>query len=62
MTLHLHENSASIATFSKKQKCVTLSSTEAEYVAICESFKQISWCRMFLEEIGFKQDETNKCL
>jgi hypothetical protein len=58
MTLHLHENSASIATFSKKQKCVTLSSTEAEYVAICESFKQINWCRMFLEEIGLKQDET----
>jgi hypothetical protein len=55
ISVHLHEGSASICSSSKKQKCVTLSSTEAEYVGVCDSFKIISWCRMFLEEIGFKQ-------
>ena len=40
------------------QRCVTLSSTEAEYVALSESAKIIVWLRRVLLEIGIKQDTT----
>jgi hypothetical protein len=41
---------------SKKAKVTALSSTEAEYVAICEAARDIIWIRRLLEEIGFKQE------
>ena len=36
---------------SKKQTTVALSSTEAEYMAICEVTKEIMWMKMILEEL-----------
>ena len=40
------------------QKGVTLSSTEAEYVALSESSKVIVWLRRVLEELGIAQETT----
>jgi hypothetical protein len=37
---------------STRQHCVTLSSTEAEYVALTEAAKEALWLRLFMEEIG----------
>jgi transposase InsO family protein len=39
---------------SKKQTTVALSSTEAEYMAICDITKEIMWIKMILEELNFK--------
>ncbi|XP_069151999.1 uncharacterized protein [Solanum lycopersicum] len=39
------------------QKCVSLLSTEAEYVAIAEAEKEIIWLIDYLEELGKKQSE-----
>ena len=42
---------------SRLQKCVSLSSTEAEYVAIAEVGKEMIWLADYLEELGNKQSE-----
>jgi hypothetical protein len=47
--------SASIATKSKKAKCMAISSTEAEYLALCEGAKLIAWARQLLDELGYPQ-------
>ena len=39
----------------KLQKCVALSTTEAEYIAITEDCKEALWMRKFLEKLGWKQ-------
>ena len=36
---------------SKKQKIVTLSTTEAEFVAACEATKEIIWARRLMSEL-----------
>ncbi|GJU00760.1 hypothetical protein Tco_1111098 [Tanacetum coccineum] len=40
---------------SRLQKCVALSTTEAEYVAATEACKELLWLKSFLQELGFKQ-------
>ena len=40
----------------KLQKCVALSTTEAEYIAATEASKEIIWMRNFLLELGYEQD------
>ncbi|GKB50538.1 retrovirus-related pol polyprotein from transposon TNT 1-94, partial [Tanacetum coccineum] len=40
---------------SRLQKCVALSTTEAEYVAATEAYKELLWLKRFLQELGFKQ-------
>ena len=40
---------------SRLQKCVSLSSTEAEYVAIAEAGNEMIWLVDYLEELGKKQ-------
>ena len=40
-----------------KQKCVALSSTEAEHLAISELCKKVLWLRTLLAELGFEDDE-----
>jgi hypothetical protein len=40
---------------SRKTKLTALSSTEAEYIAICEATRDIVWLRRLLKEIGFTQ-------
>jgi hypothetical protein len=42
---------------SKKQSCVTLSSTESEYYALGEATAQIVWLRRLLSELGFQQQQ-----
>lgn len=41
---------------SRQQKCVTLSTTEAEYLSIGDSVKDLLWLRGLLSEIGFQQE------
>lgn len=45
-----------VAWSSKKQPIVTLSTTEAEYVAAVNGACQAIWLRNVLEEMGFKQE------
>ena len=40
---------------SKIQKCVALSTTEAEYIAMNEARKEMLWLKQFLEDLGQKQ-------
>ena len=40
---------------SRLQKCVALSTTEAEYIAIAEACKELLWMKRFMQELGFKQ-------
>ncbi|THG97055.1 hypothetical protein EW026_g4883 [Hermanssonia centrifuga] len=42
---------------SRKQKTVALSSTEAEYMALSDTCRQISWLRQFESELGYAQTE-----
>ena len=39
---------------SRLQKCVSLSSTEAEYMAIAEAGKEMIWLEDYLEELEKK--------
>ena len=55
--MFIGENSASFATKSRKAKSVTVSSTEAEYMALSEAAKAIMWARQLLDELGYKQEE-----
>ena len=43
---------------SSLQSVVTLSSTEAEYVALSEECKVIAWLRRLLDELGLQQEAT----
>ncbi|GJX52528.1 putative RNA-directed DNA polymerase [Tanacetum coccineum] len=40
---------------SRLQKCVALSTTEAEYMAATKACKELLWLKRFLQELGFKQ-------
>ncbi|CAH9088439.1 unnamed protein product [Cuscuta epithymum] len=42
---------------SKLQKCVALSTTEAEYIAVVEASKEMLWLKRFLQELGLEQGE-----
>ena len=58
ITLHLGTlDSGTVYSVSRKSKCVSLSSTEAEYIALCEAAKLIAWARQFLQEIQCEQLE-----
>ena len=46
-----------VSWMSRLQKCITLSSTEAEYVAIAEAGKEMIWLADYLEKLGKKQSE-----
>ena len=46
-----------VSWMSRLQKCVSLSYTEAEYVAIAEAGKEMIWLADYLEELGKKQSE-----
>jgi hypothetical protein len=55
VSMHYGRNNGAFHVASKKMRIVALSSTEAEYIALCEGAKIISWARQFLDELGFKQ-------
>ena len=38
---------------SKKQPVVALSSTEAEYIALCRAAQEVVWLRCLLSDVGF---------
>ncbi|GAA0155422.1 transmembrane signal receptor [Lithospermum erythrorhizon] len=40
---------------SKQQKCVALSTTEAEYIAVTECSKEVLWLKRFTKELGVVQ-------
>ena len=46
-----------VSWMSRLQKCISLSSTEAEYVEIAEAGKEMIWLTDYLEELGKKQSE-----
>ena len=41
---------------SKLQKCVALSTTEAEYITVAEGCKEMLWIKRLLHELGVKQE------
>lgn len=43
---------------SKLQKCVALSTTEAEYIAMTEAGKEMLWLTRFLQQLGIKLEKT----
>ena len=44
---------------SKRHKCVTLSSMEAEYVEAAKCGQEIMWFRRLMNDLGFKQKRAN---
>jgi len=52
---HGHCKDATFYARSVKMKLVVLSSTEAEYVALCEACTEITFLRQLLADIGFPQ-------
>jgi hypothetical protein len=47
-----------VSWISKLQKVVSLSTTEAEYVAATEASKEMIWLQRFMEELGKKQENN----
>lgn len=39
---------------SKLQKCVTLFTTEAEFITVIEACKEMLWMKRFFQELGLK--------
>jgi Reverse transcriptase (RNA-dependent DNA polymerase) len=46
-----------LAYSSKRQPCVALSSTEAEYVALSKAAQSITWLRRLIQQLGFADGE-----
>ena len=55
-------NSGAITWGSKKQSTITLSTTEAEYVAISEASREAIWPRHLYGELGFAQKQATLLL
>lgn len=53
---------ATVCWASRKQTSVSLSSMEAEYIALSEACKEVVWLRRLLEEIGEKQNDPTVIL
>jgi hypothetical protein len=49
---------APIVWCSKLQKSIALSSTEAEYIALSATARDVIWCRTLMEELGFAMKEA----
>ncbi|CAJ2658330.1 unnamed protein product [Trifolium pratense] len=48
---------AAVSWQSRLQKCVALSTTEAEYIAATEAAKELLWMKKFLQELGIEQEK-----
>ena len=51
-------NGSMISWCSKKQSCVSRSTTEAEYIALSLATQEAIWLRRLLENVGVKQTES----
>ena len=51
-------NASTISWCSKKQSCVSTSTTEAEYIALSFATQEAIWLRRLLENVGVKQRES----
>lgn len=51
-------NGAPISWSSQRQNCVSLSTTEAEYVALANGTKEAIWLRRLLNELGIRCDSV----
>lgn len=49
-------NGGAITWNTKLQKCVALSTTEAEYLAACAATKELVWIKSLMKEIGFSEN------
>jgi hypothetical protein len=47
---------------SKKQTIVALSSTEAEYIALCEAAREVVWLKYLLSQLRLTQNEDSKAV
>ena len=47
---------AAVAWQSRLQRCLTLSTTKAEFIVITEACKELLWLKKLLQELGFRQD------
>jgi hypothetical protein len=52
-------NGGAIAWKSQRQPTVALSTMEAEYMALTEAVKELTWIRKLLAELGYDQDSGN---
>ena len=50
-----------ISWFNKKQNYVSLSTIEAEYIAVVSIYTQLLWMRQMLKEYNVKQDVMTLC-
>jgi len=50
-------NGGTISWVCRKQSCVALSSTEAEYIALAEACQEAVWLRNLLEDFNEKQEQ-----
>ena len=48
--------------FSRRQGCVALSSTEAEYIALSSAVQNVSWLRRLLSQLGFLDENIPTCI
>lgn len=48
-------NNGPVIWSSRKQSIVATSTTDAEYVAMCETAKEVIWTRQLLEDLGINQ-------
>ena len=61
MTGYLFKLGNSIVTWKcKKQQTIALSSTEAEYMALCDAVKELLWIKQLLHCLGLKSDTISK--
>ncbi|GKB71866.1 retrovirus-related pol polyprotein from transposon TNT 1-94, partial [Tanacetum coccineum] len=56
--LCFHNGWTAVSWMSRIQKCVAMSTTEAEYMAIAEAVKELVWLKNFLEELDRAQTES----
>jgi hypothetical protein len=52
---------AAVSWVSTSQKTIAHSSTEAEYMALSDSSRQVSWIKSLFYEIGFQTDTIDLC-
>ncbi|GJY70708.1 hypothetical protein Tco_0474411 [Tanacetum coccineum] len=55
--VYLTSSRPDIVWMSKKQDCIAMSSTEAEYVALSASCAQVMWMRTHLKDYGFNYNK-----